>query len=64
MTGFGLVINKPENNENKKSSHSYEKFPVPKRKKSSLTRRVDATNEAHKRAQVINVKSETLKKKG
>ena len=63
MTDFGLVINKPEKNENKRSSHSYEKLPVPKQKKSSLTGRVGAANEGRKRVQVINVKSETLKKK-
>ena len=62
MTDFGLVINKPEKNENKRSSHSYKKLPIPKRKKSSLTGRVGAANEARRRAQVINVKSETLKK--
>ena len=62
-TNFGLVMNK-EKNENKRSSHSYEKLPIPKRKKSSLTRRVGATNEACKRIQVINVKSETFKKNG
>ena len=42
--------------------HSYEKLPVPKQKKSSLTGRVGAANEGRKRVQVINVKSETLKK--
>ena len=57
-TDFGIVINKPEKNENKRSSHSYEKLPVPKRKKSSLTGRVGVVNEARKRAQVINVKIE------
>ena len=31
-TDFGLVINKPEKNENKRSSHNYEKLPVPKQK--------------------------------
>ena len=55
---FGLVINKPEKNENKRSSHSYEELPVPKRKKLYLTGRVGAANEACKRTQVINVKSE------
>ena len=37
MMDFDLVINKSEKkNENKRSSHSYEKLPVPKQKKSSL----------------------------
>ena len=61
---FGLLINKPEKNENKRSLHSYEKLPVRNRKKPSLIGRVGAENEAQKRAQVINVKSETLKKTG
>ena len=55
---FCLVINKPEINENKRSSHSYEELPVLKRKKLYLTGRVGAANEARKRAQVIDVKSE------
>ena len=64
-TDFGLAINKPDENENKISLHSQqEKLPIPKRKKSSLTGRVNAANKSRKRAQVINVKSETLKKKG
>ena len=36
MIDFDLVVSKSEKNENKRSSHSYEKLPVPKQKKSSL----------------------------
>ena len=36
MMDFDLVISKSEKNENERSSHSYEKLPVPKQKKSSL----------------------------
>ena len=61
---FGLLIDKPEKNENKRPLHSCEKLSVPNRKKPSLIGRVGAENEARKRAQVIIVKSETLKKMG
>ena len=60
---FGLAVKKPEKNANKRSSHSYEKLPVPKGKKSCLTGRVGAANKARKTAQVINVEYEIEKKK-
>ena len=59
---FGLAVKKPEKNDNKRSLHSYEKLPVPKGKKSSLTGRIGAANKARKTAQVINVEYETEKK--
>ena len=58
-----LIILKKKN-ENKRLSHSYEKLPVPKRKKSSLIGRVGAANEAGKRAQLIDIKKETSKENG
>ena len=59
---FGLAVKKPEKNDNKRSLNSYEKLPVPKGKKSSLTGRIGAANKARKTAQVINVEYETEKK--